>query len=167
MVSHWNHTELACINRLAQTAGCAPPFDHVEPLVNDTGEVFFSEHLGWLKKEQPKSDDNDICLCMKCDEKGATHVPKQQPTQTATLPATNHANNMSNVPAAQQVTPMQQRQNQPQQLILPILWFPPMPALCSMPAFCCEICKNCCLQTNKRGHPPHSKQRTSRIKGTK
>jgi len=167
VVSYYNHTELTHINQLAQTAGCRPPFDFVETLVEDTGEVFFSEYLRWLKSERPKQDANDLCLCIKCNEEGAMGVPKEQPNMTATLPPTNHTNNMSNVPAVQQTIALQNQQYTPQQLIVPILWFPQMPAMCSIPAFCCEIYKQCCLNTNKRGRPPHDKRCSHRLKAPK
>lgn len=149
IVSLWNHTELAHINQIARTAGCKPPFDFVERLVEDTREIFFSECLHWLKTARPKVDANDICLCSKCSSNNAAQESRQQP-----VPTTNHTDNVLNVPAILQQVPLWQQQIQPQQLIMPIYWFPP-PPLYSIPTFCCKIYKQHCLQSNKRGQPPH------------
>jgi len=113
--------------------------------------MFFSECLHWLKTEHPKSDINDLCLCSKCNDNAAQELTLQP---VAKLPTINHTNNMSNVPAAVQQLSLQV-QPPPQQLIAPICWFPP--PMCSIPIFCCEMYKQHCLQSNKRGRPPHDK----------
>jgi len=121
----------------------------------------FSECLHWLKTARPKVDANDICLCSKCSSNNAAQESRQQP-----VPTTNHTDNVLNVPAILQQVPLWQQQIQPQQLIMPIYWFPP-PPLHSIPTFCCEIYKQHCLQSDKRGRPPHDERCVHRKKANR
>ena len=115
VVSCYNHTELEHINQMARSVGHRAPFDHVEQLVEDTGEVFFSKCLKWLKNEWPKSNEkNDLCLCLKCNDNTMLDIPQQQ---KAVVPPTLHTNSVSNVPANQQTVALQQQR--PLQLLQP------------------------------------------------
>lgn len=58
-----NHSELKCVNDLAAKCGITNlPFKQLEPLVEDTGERFFSECLSWMANE--KAGVPIICVCV-------------------------------------------------------------------------------------------------------
>jgi hypothetical protein len=67
VLEYFNHTELNYINQLAEKVGVSSvPFPEAEALPPDNGERFFSEYLSWLNKHKPKTDADDLCLCMVC-----------------------------------------------------------------------------------------------------
>ena len=70
VVSHWNHCELAFINKLAVRCGAKKPFDYVEDLPDDNGERFFSEYLSIQTEIQQQWPlqffHNDHCPCNGC-----------------------------------------------------------------------------------------------------
>ena len=72
VVSHFNHQELAFINKLAVRCGASKPFDWVEDLPPDNGERFFSEYLPIQKQIQQTWPvaflSNDHCPCNECNE---------------------------------------------------------------------------------------------------
>ena len=85
VVSYQNHTELKYINDLAKKAGAENlPFEDVEVLPEDNGELFFSEYLE--KKDVVKNHPNqetDHCPCAKCN--GTQKSPPQQEPQAPAL----------------------------------------------------------------------------------
>ena len=167
-LSFCNHSELACINRLAVAAGCEVPFAHVEPLIADTGERFFSEHLSWIKEARPKQNENDLCLCDRCFGNLGDSRPKIMHSPPVP-PINNHTNAMSNVatlpnlPAQTQQPPLAMMQ-QPQLQFNPLWIYPPPPQMCWPPAFCCQVYQEHCLRTGKKGRPPHAKDCGNRNK---
>lgn len=83
VVTYFNHSdELNHINQLATAAGINKPewlpFQDVEPLVQDTGERFFSAYLTWLNTTKLKHDPNDLCLCQRCLPNRVQPPPPQQ-----------------------------------------------------------------------------------------
>jgi hypothetical protein len=78
VVSNYNHTQLAHINKMAEEAGADDvPFKWVEPLPEDNGERFFSEYLDQRKQiiQQFPNQLEDRCPCAKCT---TTQQQKQQ-----------------------------------------------------------------------------------------
>jgi len=69
VVSFFNHSELAHINKIAIKAGATKnflPFTELEHLPADNGERFFSEYLSWMKETKPRYDILCRCLCKCC-----------------------------------------------------------------------------------------------------
>jgi len=96
VVSFFNHSELACINAIATAAGASPhnvPFTHVEPLIPDNGERFFSEYITWMNETKPRCDLQSRCVCKACSNTlalTAEQRPQQQQQQQDPKP-TNEA----------------------------------------------------------------------------
>jgi hypothetical protein len=85
VVSFYNHSELATINKMAADAHADYiPFAWVEPLVEDTKEVFFSEYLTRrleVAENYPDHTD-DQCPCNLCKQPSLPIVEQQQITWT-------------------------------------------------------------------------------------
>ena len=71
VVSHWNHQQLAFINKLAVRCGASKLFDDVEHLPQDNGERFFSEYLQVYEQLNEvwniSVQQHDFCPCEKCE----------------------------------------------------------------------------------------------------
>ena len=88
IVPYYNHTELQWINSLAAAADCTKlPFQKVEELPQDNGEVFFTEYLRWYKRDSPGQDDKtDLCLCCECTPPPVLDVSIQAAAPALPLP---------------------------------------------------------------------------------
>lgn len=158
IVRFYNHSELECVNKLARQAGCKElPFRDVEPLVDDTGERFFSEHIKWMKLEKPKVDANDMRICQLCLSGEAQvavaslpplEIPPVVPPPQLTVPPAP----APFIPPALFVPPPMLVQQAP---FNPFFMMMPTPAM-SFPQFCCIKCREHCFRQDKRGRPPHN-----------
>lgn len=62
----FNHSELQCVNKLAQAVSLASPFPSAEVLQNDTGERFFSQHVSTIKPTSGACNKHGLCSCREC-----------------------------------------------------------------------------------------------------
>ena len=85
LVSCFNHSELAHVNRVAQSAGAPPqslPFQQVEMLNQDNGERFFSECISQMNKIKPRCDlQRSQCLCDVCNRTNTAKRPPPPPQE--------------------------------------------------------------------------------------
>ena len=115
----FNHTELSCVNAMANAVGCGAPFPHAEPLPSDNGEKFFSQCMTTLKQISKKRGQEGECLCELCDGSGhdfpvAPTPPRMKNTQQQTAVTTvvvETTNNQQTIrqPTAAAAPPQQQR----------------------------------------------------------
>jgi hypothetical protein len=191
VVPFWNHSELAYVNRLATRAGIDEsevPFQHVETLVEDTGERFFSEYLTWLMAEVPGVDPGtQLCLCNACDGSDTVAAAPQPPQQPTNPPPTHAAPNK--VPAAAAPPPPQKRaplpllpannnyQHGATALLLPTFltnpyaylpaWFTPVHYFGYFNSYCCDRYREYCFKRGVRGRIPHHKKCLFRMRKRK
>ena len=94
IVPYYNHSELAWVNRLACEAGEARhcPFKRVEPLVEDTGERFFSECMQWMATVAPSYGENDMCLCITCSSPSCSAPASDTPNSSFATTVTDTMN---------------------------------------------------------------------------
>lgn len=185
VLDYFNHSELQCVNGLGTKAGLDNellPFQHVETLVEDTGERFFSEYLSWLSKEKPRWDSNDLCLCSICSPRlqSTTAVVPTATTRTedriaaevtdATVVETREVSNV----AAAATLPTQPVQMQTQQsarkcpfLLRPLIAWTPFhlmpPPNYNVASQCCYEHREYCSRADRRGRPPHDQWCTFKI----
>ncbi len=115
VVPYFNHSELQHINNLAKEKGAKTlPFKDVEPLVEDTGEVFFHKYFEWLQKTNPPNDPKiDCCLCPPCVlEEANSGSPTGQPAAPEALllrqtPAENQVRTGGQAPVLEPVATLQ------------------------------------------------------------
>ena len=182
-VPHFNHSELAWVNELATKAGMEEVPFVVEPLTDDTGERFFSEHLEWMTATKPKHDPQDRCLCSTCGVVPATPMTLNESPQQPTP--------LNNNPLQQQPSELPipaDAQQQPNELPIPAdagvdnvtadvaaclpmpmqltMMAPPVffPFHCTPPQFgfnpwlsqnCCSRHRQWSTRPGRRGRPPH------------
>jgi hypothetical protein len=123
VVSFFNHSELAFVNKMASDAKADDlPFTWVEELVEDTGEVFFSEYLmqrAKIKALHPNHQE-DRCPCTHC---------KGQPTGPPHLPIQQSGQQITSRPARTNYTPVpcQRYLPSPSLPVPPPVMLPPLP----------------------------------------
>jgi len=103
VVPCFNHSELACINQLANAVGCGHPFPHAETLPPDNGERFFSECLTITlpSLHNHKHGECGQCLCDLCSKP----VVKAVETTTTTTEMTCECNQQTAIVTVTAPTP--------------------------------------------------------------
>ena len=67
VLPYFNHSELQCVNRLAQKILLPPPFPNAEPVPQeDNGERFFSKYVTVVRPLTNRYDENEMCICQTC-----------------------------------------------------------------------------------------------------